>query len=84
MKRFGMSTILSVWLLLTFIIAGRAEAQKPSLDAEAYFNRGLNCSRKGQYDKAISDFNKAIQINPNHATAYVSRGNVRRGRPPPP
>ena len=29
---------------------------------------------KGQYDKAIADFNKALQINPMLAVAYGNRG----------
>jgi tetratricopeptide (TPR) repeat protein len=29
---------------------------------------------KGQYDKAIPDFTKAIKIGPRHAVAYNNRG----------
>jgi hypothetical protein len=39
MRRLDMSTILSVWVLVILIIAGCAEAQKPSLDANYYTNR---------------------------------------------
>jgi uncharacterized membrane protein YhaH (DUF805 family) len=31
---------------------------------------------KGQYDKAISDYNKAIEIDPRNATAYSNRGDA--------
>ena len=31
---------------------------------------------KGDYDSAISDFTKAIQLNPQHADAYTGRGNA--------
>jgi len=39
-------------------------------DAEAYNNRGLAYSDKGQYDQAISDFTKALEIKPRFAAAY--------------
>jgi lipoprotein NlpI len=35
---------------------------------------GLNIVRKGQYDQAISDFNKALEINSWFAVAYNNRG----------
>jgi tetratricopeptide (TPR) repeat protein len=40
----------------------------------AYSNRGVAYSRKGQYEKGISDYNKAIEIDPRHAMAYSNRG----------
>ena len=40
----------------------------------AYNNRGIIYGSKGQYDKAISDFNKALDINPKDFSAYTSRG----------
>ena len=29
---------------------------------------------KGQYDKAIADYNKAIELNPKFTGAYINRG----------
>ena len=40
----------------------------------AYNNRGLAYINKGQYDEAISDCTKAIEINPELAEAYSNRG----------
>ena len=68
MKRFGVSAILSVWVLITLIVAGCAA------DAKSYFNRGLTYHKKGQYDQAISEYNRAIAINPRYAKAYSNRG----------
>jgi tetratricopeptide (TPR) repeat protein len=32
--------------------------------------------KKGYYDKAIEDYNKIIELKPDFADAYVSRGNT--------
>lgn len=44
------------------------------MDAATYVNRGITYGSKGQYDQAISDFNKALEINPTLTQAYVNRG----------
>jgi tetratricopeptide (TPR) repeat protein len=43
---------------------------------DAYNNRGMAYAAKGNYDQAISDFNKTIEINPVYVDAYNNRGNV--------
>ena len=30
--------------------------------------------KRGQYDNAIEDFNKAIALDPNYVSAYINRG----------
>jgi tetratricopeptide (TPR) repeat protein len=40
----------------------------------AYNNRGIAWSHKKDYDRAIADFNEAIRLDPNDATAYNNRG----------
>ena len=42
--------------------------------AEEYFYRGYDKSYKGDYNGAIADYTKAIEINPNFADAYYNRG----------
>jgi tetratricopeptide (TPR) repeat protein len=69
MKRFDMSTILSVCVLIILTVAGCAE-----MEANSYFNRALTYGKKGQHDQAIADYTKAIEINPGHAMAYYNRG----------
>jgi len=39
-----------------------------------YFNRAFEQGENGDYYGAISDFTKAIEINPTYATAYYNRG----------
>ena len=40
----------------------------------AYTNRGLEYWAKGEFDRAIADHNKAIEIDPRLALAYINRG----------
>jgi tetratricopeptide (TPR) repeat protein len=67
--------IFKIFFILTILI-GCASTQEIKEDAETYYNRGIVYEKKGQYDKAISDFTKAIEINPGHADAYYTRGVV--------
>src|SRR3974390_567511 len=42
--------------------------------AVAYNNRGNAYDDKGQYDRALADYNKALDLNPKYAEAYYNRG----------
>jgi tetratricopeptide (TPR) repeat protein len=42
----------------------------------AYYGRGYAYKKRGDYDRAIQDFNEAIQLNPNFERAYYDRGNA--------
>ena len=44
------------------------------LIAAIYYNRGYPYADLGQYTKAISDYTKAIELNPKYAEAYSNRG----------
>ncbi len=39
-----------------------------------HLDHGRACLDKGKYDDAIADYDKAIALNPNDATAYTNRG----------
>ena len=45
-------------------------------DAEAYVLRGDWYSESENYEKAISEYNRAIEIDPQYADAYIGRGGV--------
>ena len=42
--------------------------------AEAYYNRGVTYGAKDNFDQAIQDYSKVIELNPNDAEAYINRG----------
>ncbi len=50
--------------------------QEPERQAQAYNDRGFAYARKGDYDHAIADFDKAIALAPRDAMAYSGRGLV--------
>src|SRR6266545_1417224 len=45
-------------------------------DAEKYYRRGLDYRKQGQYEQAISEYNKAIELNAQFSDAYEQRANV--------
>ncbi len=46
----------------------------------AYDSRGVGYWREGNYDRAIADYTKAIQIDPQYARAYMRRGAAYAGK----
>ncbi|MBF0536864.1 MAG: tetratricopeptide repeat protein [Nitrospirae bacterium] len=52
----------------------------PLGNAVEYFNRGVDWDNKGDYDMAIADYTKAIEIDPRFAEAYYHRGLAWRKR----
>jgi tetratricopeptide (TPR) repeat protein len=43
-------------------------------NAEQHYNNGAKYYEQKEYEKAVSEFSKAIELNPNYANAYTSRG----------
>src|SRR5437899_12488118 len=41
---------------------------------ENSFNQGMAALETKDYDRAISEFNKAIRLDPKHALAFYNRG----------
>lgn len=71
MKLFDISNIISICVLIIITFVGCAE-----MESGSYYNRAFIYDKKGQYDQAIADYNKAIQINPRFILAYKNRGAV--------
>jgi tetratricopeptide (TPR) repeat protein len=45
-------------------------------DANFYNNQGISLGQKGEFDKAIEDFDQALRLDPNFTQAYYNRGKV--------
>jgi tetratricopeptide (TPR) repeat protein len=52
----------------------KAARDKGDKLAEAFNNRGVGYRLKGDYERAIQDYNQAIKLNAKFATAYNNRG----------
>lgn len=57
-------------------LALRNDNLSQSDQAATYSNRGIIYSRRGEYEKALADHNKAIELEPTMAQPYINRGNV--------
>ena len=55
-------------------------ALKVNCDADALTTRGAGKQASGDLDGAIADFTEAIQLKPDHVTAYRSRGMAKRAK----
>ena len=61
--------VFIVLLVLKGITAG-------AQNADEFYATGNDLSGKRQYDAAIEQYNKAIALKPEFASAYINRGNV--------
>ena len=55
------------------MVVERRHLQEPT-DAAGFVNRGNRYSRNGVYHKAIEDYTKALELDPESADAYYNRG----------
>jgi Flp pilus assembly protein TadD len=58
----------------TPVAAPAPGASKPPASAEQAFGQGVTFAAMRDYDNAIKEFSRAIEISPTYAAAYANRG----------
>ncbi len=84
MKRLLLSTALALIPIREPLIIGTTAAvvltapqTAQAESAEFYDAQGYEKYLRGDYDGAIADYTKAIELNPRNAKAYFNRGNAK-------
>jgi lipoprotein NlpI len=68
-------------LCLIFVLASDLETAKASShDAASYVQSGNEKHDRGDLDGAITDYTRAIDLNPKYANAYHNRGRVKHAK----
>ena len=67
--------MLNLLVILEVLLASPLPVGMEEKSAEFYFKRGVEHEEKGQYDRAITDFTKALELNPRLAKVYY-KGNA--------
>ncbi|MFC2060313.1 tetratricopeptide repeat protein [Chloroflexota bacterium] len=63
--------LCTVTVLLPLLVIASAGCQSAAVQ---HNTRGCDLGEQGQYDEAISEFGKAIELDPNRTKAYYNRG----------
>ena len=74
MVRLNKLSIFSLWVFIAFAATAHSQDSKKSTEADFNKPQGFSNLLKGQYDNAISDFTKAIEMDSRNANAYYYRG----------
>jgi len=74
MRRFSLPFLLLCCLLNVSV--GHSQANRRA--AMDYVSRGTKELELGNLDTALAHFNRAIELDPNYAASYFSRGLVRK------
>jgi tetratricopeptide (TPR) repeat protein len=60
--------------LVFFLIFGFLSCSSKEKQAEKHFKQGFGYQDKGDLDKAIEEYKKAIELNPNYLQAHMNLG----------
>src|SRR5262249_60612061 len=59
------------------VVPSAGIAQTSAVD---YFNRGVAENANGDFEGAIADYNRAIELDPKYAAAYSNRGIAKQAK----
>ena len=68
------------WLFGLFVLLMPCAALAEGDDATAYYNRGNAYYDRGDHDRAIAEYTKAIGLDPKHVIAHHNRGDSYRAK----
>jgi tetratricopeptide (TPR) repeat protein len=58
-------------------VLARGNRESKSNQAIANYNRGVSYRNKGDNEKALADYERALKLNPKYANAYNGRANIK-------
>ncbi len=62
--------------LVLFLIFGFLSCSSKEKQAEKHFRKGFRYQDQGNLDKALEEYEKALQLNPNYAKVYTNIGTI--------
>jgi tetratricopeptide (TPR) repeat protein len=68
--------LMSKGMLLTLVMFICISVAGCASDSANYLSRGTSYAKKGEFDRAISDYDKAVVRDPENAEIYANRGYV--------
>ncbi|MFC2056779.1 tetratricopeptide repeat protein [Chloroflexota bacterium] len=71
MKKLSVLCIVSLFLLSMLLSVG---CQVQSIQSETHYKNGASLVIDGEYEEAIVELSKAIELDPEFADAYYNRG----------
>lgn len=72
-KHTSRGMLITLGMVVCLFLTGCRDKRDKSVE---HLNRGMAYMRIDQHDMAISEFTKAVEINPTYAIAYEKRGHV--------
>ena len=63
-----------IWIISLLIFSSFMTACSFVKSDRKHFNQGVANYNSGDYEQAMADYNKAVELDPDYALAYYNRG----------